>query len=200
VKPVQIEEEDMLDLGLGRSIYNKVQVEEFLKFQDSQETRRAYLRETAELSYGGRGEDGSWGKGGPHQRSGLVPGASLPPDWTHRYFFSAWTLCVEHGISDYFSDCTCMHHLRSQRRGLWLLGAFWSLPFQLIINPVRWANEAASEVADRVAMDMESQAHMDEEKRRMSCDLSSLLHKMREGHSLYPPYMPRLGTEAEETF
>jgi hypothetical protein len=38
---VQIEDEDMLDLGLGRSIYSKAQVEEFLKFQDSQGTRCA---------------------------------------------------------------------------------------------------------------------------------------------------------------
>jgi hypothetical protein len=41
VRPVQIEDEDMLDLGLGRSIYSKAQVEEFLKFQDSQGTRCA---------------------------------------------------------------------------------------------------------------------------------------------------------------
>ncbi len=37
----------VLDLGLGRSIYSKAQVEEFLKFQDSQETWRTYLTETA---------------------------------------------------------------------------------------------------------------------------------------------------------
>jgi hypothetical protein len=56
---VQIDEDDLLDLGLGRSIYSKAQVEEFLKFQDSQGNRRAYLTETAELAYGGRGKDGS---------------------------------------------------------------------------------------------------------------------------------------------
>ncbi len=36
MRPVNIEDEDVLDLGLGRSIYSKAQVEEFLKFQDSQ--------------------------------------------------------------------------------------------------------------------------------------------------------------------
>ncbi len=45
---------------------------------------------------------------------------------------------------------------------------FWSLPFQLIISPVRWANETATEVAFRVAVDMESHAHMDESKRRLA--------------------------------
>ncbi len=51
MKVVQIEVEDVLDLGLGRSIYSKVQEEEFLKFQDSQGTWRASLTETAELAY-----------------------------------------------------------------------------------------------------------------------------------------------------
>jgi hypothetical protein len=83
--------------------------------------------------------------------------------------------------------------------GLWLLGAFWSLPFQLIISPVRWANEAAFEVADRVAVNMESQAHVDNVKRMMSGYPSSMLHEMRGGHSLYLPYVPWLSTEAEDT-
>jgi hypothetical protein len=58
VKTVNIEDEDVLDLGLGRSVYSKAKMEEFLKVQDSQGTRRAYLTETAELAYGGRGGTG----------------------------------------------------------------------------------------------------------------------------------------------
>ncbi len=88
---------------------------------------------------------------------------------------------------------------RARGMGLWLLGAFWSLPFQLIISPVRWASEAASDVADRVAVDMEAQAHMDDEKRRVTGYPSTLLREMHGGHSLYPPYVPRLGTEAEDS-
>jgi hypothetical protein len=83
--------------------------------------------------------------------------------------------------------------------GLWLLGAFWSLPFQLIISPVRGASEAASEVADRVAVDMEAQGHLDDEKRRVTGYPSTLLREMHGGHSLYPPYVLRLGTKAEDT-
>jgi hypothetical protein len=60
---VKIDKDVLLDLGLGRSIYSKAQVEEFLKFQDSQGTRRVYLTETAEVAYGGCSEDGSWGLG-----------------------------------------------------------------------------------------------------------------------------------------
>jgi uncharacterized membrane protein len=83
--------------------------------------------------------------------------------------------------------------------GLWLLGAFWGLPFQLIISPVRWANEAATELAERVAVDMESQAHMDDEKRRMSGYPLTMLHEIRGGHSLYLPYMPWFGTKAKDS-
>jgi hypothetical protein len=78
--------------------------------------------------------------------------------------------------------------------GLWLLGAFWSLPFQLIISLVRWANEA-----NRVDVHMESQAQMDENKRKMSDYPASMLTEMRGGNSLHQPYLPHLGTEAEET-
>jgi hypothetical protein len=46
---------------------------------------------------------------------------------------------------------------------------------------------------------MESQAYMDDEKRRISGYLSTMLHKMRGGHSLYLPYVPRLSTEAENS-
>jgi hypothetical protein len=41
-----------------------------------------------------------------------------------------------------------IHEARGDR--LWMLGAFWSLPLQLPITLIRWANEAATKVADRV--------------------------------------------------
>jgi hypothetical protein len=53
----------LLDIGLGRPIYSKAQVEKFLNVQDSQRTWRAYLAETAELAYGSHREDVSWGLG-----------------------------------------------------------------------------------------------------------------------------------------
>ncbi len=60
-------------------------------------------------------------------------------------------------------------------------------------------SEAAADMADRVAVDMEAQAHMDDEKKRVSGYPSTLLREMHGGHSLYPPYVPRLGTEAEDS-
>jgi hypothetical protein len=49
------------NIGLGKSIYTKEQLEEFARFQDSQGTRKAYLAETAEMAYTGRNEKGEWG-------------------------------------------------------------------------------------------------------------------------------------------
>jgi hypothetical protein len=68
---------------------------------------------------------------------------------------------------------------------------------QLIINPVRWTNEAATQVTNWVAVEMESQAHMDENKRRMAGYPASMLSDMRGGNSLYQPYIPHQNTEAE---
>jgi hypothetical protein len=45
---------NVLDLRLGKSIYGKEQMEDFARFQDSQNTRRAYLAETAKVEYLGR--------------------------------------------------------------------------------------------------------------------------------------------------
>jgi hypothetical protein len=59
VDPVKISDVDILGLGLGKSIYSKEQMKEFVCFQDNQNTRRAYLVETAELAYLGR-SGGEW--------------------------------------------------------------------------------------------------------------------------------------------
>jgi hypothetical protein len=55
----------------------------------------------------------------------------------------------------------------------------WSLLFQLIITQVRWANEAATEVADQVAVETKSQVHLEENKRRMAGYPASMLSDMR---------------------
>ncbi len=39
--PVKITDVNVLDLGLGKSIYSKEQMEDSARFQDSQDTRRA---------------------------------------------------------------------------------------------------------------------------------------------------------------
>jgi hypothetical protein len=56
IKPVTVN-----NIGLGKSIYTREQLEEFAQFQDSQGTRKAHLAETAEIAYLGRNEKGEWG-------------------------------------------------------------------------------------------------------------------------------------------
>ncbi len=61
VDEVRIGPVEVNNIGLGKSIYTKEQLDEFARFQDSQGTRKAYLVETAELSYTGRTGSGEWG-------------------------------------------------------------------------------------------------------------------------------------------
>ncbi len=61
VNEVRIDPVKVNDIGLGKSIYTKEQLEESARFHDSQETRKAYLAETAELAYTSRNEKGEWG-------------------------------------------------------------------------------------------------------------------------------------------
>jgi hypothetical protein len=56
VDEVKIDLVNMKNIGLGKSIYTKNQLEEFAAFQDSQGTCKAYLAETAKLAYMGRNE------------------------------------------------------------------------------------------------------------------------------------------------
>jgi hypothetical protein len=117
------------------------QGEEFLKFQDSQGTRRAYLTKTAELAYRGRSEDGSWGLGlGEWAKEALIDtvGWSLIPLYRLTGPIAifimlgllAWSI-VKVIVSVIIRACTIY---RARGMGLLLLGAFWSLPFPLIIS------------------------------------------------------------------
>jgi hypothetical protein len=45
----------------GKDIYTRKQLDQFVAFQDSYGTHRAYLAEMAELAYNGRNEKGEWG-------------------------------------------------------------------------------------------------------------------------------------------
>jgi hypothetical protein len=58
VDEIKIDPVEVSEIGLGKSIYTKEQLDEFARFQDSQGTTKAYLAETAELAYTGRTLDG----------------------------------------------------------------------------------------------------------------------------------------------
>jgi hypothetical protein len=77
-------------------------------------------------------------------------------------------------------------------------GAFWNLPFQLIIRLVRWVSEAAIDTADRMAIDMEYQAHHEDNERPAAGYTASLLTDIEQGNRLNPPYIPCLRSEDKE--
>ncbi len=60
--PLKTQDVQMLGIGLGKSIYSPEQIEEFIRFQESQGTRRAFLAESAERAYNSR-FGGEWGSG-----------------------------------------------------------------------------------------------------------------------------------------
>jgi hypothetical protein len=73
VDEVQIEGLHMNDIGLGKSIYIKKQLDKFATFQDNQSNRRAYLAKTAELEYDRRNDKGEWGLAlGAQDQSSMV--------------------------------------------------------------------------------------------------------------------------------
>ena len=194
VEAIQIDEENPLDLGLGRSIYSKQQIADFLQFQDSQGTRKAYLAETAALAYSGRSADGAWGLGlGEKAREAIIDAVGLsfiplyrvlgPLSMTVILVLFVWSLLrvlVTIAMRAY-----AIH--RAKGVGMWLLGACWSLPFQLLMSPFRWASEAAEDIADRVGTEMECQAAHEEARKGYP---ASDLEDMERGSRSYPPYVP----------
>jgi hypothetical protein len=62
-------------------------------------------------------------------------------------------------------------------------------------HAVWWASEATAGVAGRVVVEMKGQAHHEDIWRPVSGYLTSLLADIERGNSLYPPYIPHLGTE-----
>jgi hypothetical protein len=75
--------------------------------------------------------------------------------------------------------------------GLWMLGAFWSLPFQLIITPFRWTGDPAADFTDpRVETEMECQAHHKEARRGSGGYPAAALEELETGQSTYPPFIP----------
>jgi hypothetical protein len=71
-----------------------------------------------------------------------------------------------------------------------LLGASLSLPFQLLITSIRLASEAATEMVDRVAVEMECQAHHEDIRRPAAGYPASLVTKTVRGNSLYLSFVP----------
>jgi hypothetical protein len=179
---------------LGRSIYSKEQVEEFLAFQDSQGTRRAYLAETAELAYSGRAADGTWGLAmGEHARAAIIDAVGLsfiplywvlgPATATILFLMFAWGFVRL--VVTILMRAFAIYRMKGA--GVWILGAVWSLPFQLLVTPFKWASGTAADVADRIGTEMECRALHEDEEKGGGYPTAAL---ERLGESQYPPFNP----------
>jgi hypothetical protein len=158
--------------------------------------------ETVELAYRGLDKDGFWGMGlWERTREAFISAVDWPLALTY-YLFGPFAVIILLGllvwsIAKFVVTVivrACVIY-RPSGVGLWLLGAFWSLPFQLLITPARWASEATAGVTERVAMEMECQAHHEDSQRPVSVYPAFLLADMELGNSLYPTYIPCIATE-----
>ena len=162
--PVKIVDVDILGLGLGKSIYSKEQMEEVTQFQDSQNTRRAYLAETAEIAYSGR-SGGEWGLGltdlakdqianavGYH----LIPLYRLVGPTAIIIIFIMFIVGGVRMLVDILVRAIVIARVRGC--GFWLFGALWDTAFQVAVSPIRWAARKGREGAGRIKNQMEARA------------------------------------------
>ncbi len=156
VDKVKIDLVTVNNIGLGKSIYTKEQLEEFAMFQDSQGARKAYLAETAELAYMGRNEKREWGLAlGSAAQVSLVDFVGMNPFPLYKVvgpmiFFLSLLLMVWGGLRlvvTIFLRVAII--VRYRGCGVWLLTAFWSTLFQLAISPSNWIDGIMEDMARR---------------------------------------------------
>ncbi len=109
---------------------------------------------STEMAYIGLAEDGTWGlRMGEWARVAIIDmGLSFSPLYrimgplnvSILFLMFIWGLVrrlvtiIMRAIAIY----------KTKGAGLWMLGAFWSLPFQITITPFRWAGDIASDFTD----------------------------------------------------
>ncbi len=211
VDEVRIDPVKVNDIGLGKSIYTKEQLEEFARFQDSQGTRKAYLAETAEMAYTGRNVKGEWGLALSWAAQGSlidIIGASFFPLYrvvVPMTFFLSLMLLVWGGL---WLMVTVLLRViiivRCKGCGIWVLTALWGTLFQLAISPFSWVDAAMEGVGVRVSQMMETEAAREPEEegtRKKSMSLEDL----RKRYSWWPngsgkegPPAPPIDVEAGE--
>jgi hypothetical protein len=178
------------NIGLGKSIYTREQLEEFARFQDSRGTRKAYLAETAEMAYIGRNEKGEWGLalGSAVQGSliGLV-GVNFFPLYRvvgPMVFFLSLILLVWGGlwlVGTVFLRGAII--VRYKVCGTWVLTAFWGTLFQLAVSPFNWIDTVMQDVGRKVGLMLESEAARGPETEEMD---EQNVEDLRKKYSWWP--------------
>jgi hypothetical protein len=162
---VRIDPVTVNNIGLGKSIYMREQLEEFARFQNSQGTWKAYLAETAERAYIGRNEKGDWGLAlrSAAQVSLIdLVGVNFLPLYRvvgPMVFFLLLLLLVWGGLRlviTVFLKVAII--IRYEGCGIWALTAFWGTLFQLAVSPFNWIDTTMQHVGRRVWLMLESEA------------------------------------------
>jgi hypothetical protein len=164
VDEVRIDPVTVNNIGLGKSIDTKEQLEEFARFQDSQGTRKAYLAERVEIAYIGRNEKGEWGLAlGSAAQLSLIDlvGINFP---LYRVigpmiFFLSLLLLVWGGLRLVVTVFLRVAiKIRYRGCGVWVLTAFWGTLFQLAVSPFNWIDGVMQDVGRKVGMMLQSEA------------------------------------------
>jgi hypothetical protein len=165
VDEVRIDPVTVNNIGLGKSIYTKEQLEEFARFQDSQGTRKVYLTETAEIAYIGRNEKGEWGLAlGSAAQVSLIDlmGINFFPLYRvvgPMIFFLSLLPLVWGGLRlviTVFLRVAII--IRYRECGVWVLTTFWGTLFQLAVSPFNWIDGVMQDVGRKVGLMLESEA------------------------------------------
>jgi hypothetical protein len=164
MKPISIDDMKVMSLGLGRSIYSPVQLEEFARFQESQGTRRAFLAESEERAYNGR-VGGQWGSG----LTDLATESLIDAVGYHlvqMYLVIGPTVAVALlvlflvGILRMTLDIVirAIAIARTRGCGWWLMGAFWGTLFQVAVAHAKGAMAKGHTVGRAVTYQMAAEA------------------------------------------
>ncbi len=165
VEEVKIEDESLLGMGLGRSIYSKEQLVQFAHFQDAAGTREAYLAESAQIAYAGRSTDGNWGLSlnnfATSQLMNMVGLSFIPLYW----ILGPLTITVLFAMSAVGAFklivTICIRAItiaRTKGCGPWIIAAFYGTLFQVLMLPFDAAIHAADRIGRRVGDAMDAEA------------------------------------------
>jgi hypothetical protein len=179
--PLKTQDVQVLGIRLGKSIYSPEQIDEFIRFQESQGTRRAFLAESAERSYNSR-FGGEWGSGltdlatdhlvdvvGFH----LVPLYRLLGPTAIIAILVLFLVGIIRMLLDIVIRAIAIARVRGC--GLWLLGALWGTLLQVAVSPVRWAAGVGHDAGLRVRYHMDAEVARIDSEDKVEFDHKSTL-------------------------
>ena len=143
--------------GLGRSIYSKEQIEQFLIYQEVSGSRAAFLSAQTQIAFKNRNANGEWGLPfNQFQSDQILDSVGLSFIPLYRFFgpITVTILMVLFvvGIARILITITIriMSLVRAYGCGPWLLAGFYGAVFQFLMTPLNWADSLAKEVAERM--------------------------------------------------